>query len=108
MIRAFDDEDFEVMGKLLAPDFRYHQNGKVEEGADGFRAMMRRVYAASPRSGAPAMTSCASSRSGCESSDRRDRSPIARRPARRTDIPTEGSWYMLSRCVRSGRWTTWA
>jgi len=46
LIRAFDDEDFEVMGKLLAPDFRYHQNGKVEEGADGFRAMMRRVYAA--------------------------------------------------------------
>jgi hypothetical protein len=46
LIRAFDDEDFSVMGELLSTDFRYHQNGKVEEGAEGFRAMMRRVYAA--------------------------------------------------------------
>jgi predicted ester cyclase len=46
LIRAFDDENFEVMGDLLSPDFRYHQNGKIEEGANGFRAMMKRVYAA--------------------------------------------------------------
>ena len=46
LIRAFDDENFELMGDLLSPDFRYHQNGRVEEGADGFRDMMRRVYAA--------------------------------------------------------------
>ena len=46
LIRAFDDEDFAAMGELLSADFRYHQNGKVAEGADGFRDMMRRVYAA--------------------------------------------------------------
>jgi predicted ester cyclase len=46
LIRSFDEEDFEAMGELLAPSFRYHQNGKIEEGADGFRAMMRRVYLA--------------------------------------------------------------
>lgn len=46
LIRAFDDEDLDAFSQLLAPDFRYRQNGKTEEGVEGFRAMARRVYAA--------------------------------------------------------------
>jgi predicted ester cyclase len=46
LIRAFDAEDFDSFERLLAPGFRYHQNGRVEEGTDGWSAMARRVYAA--------------------------------------------------------------
>ena len=46
LIEAFDREDFAAFGRLLAPGFRYHQNGRVEDGVEGWSAMARRVYAA--------------------------------------------------------------